>query len=620
MRSLWYVHFFPISFFVKLIRTKQNFFFELTVKANLEENYCPPLNIDQDKVLEKLSNRLKSRAREFVRSMLEGHRTGDSERYRGERLSSSLVDTALAYLYVQEGDKTSLTELISGKHDCDAATIEPLLEQMECWAALTMVKEAQGDWERALDLSTRLIEGQLVDAAFTGTVQNVAALLSKCEDPRVLRHYGLWVVQRDADAGVKLLTRGFGRGSEKLVAGDHQATLLELRKIDAKAAEAFLEYLVLSKKQSLPDAHMDLVMTLLGRIALALEDDTERSAMSEVAEDYREGAYADSFVAHLAIRSDGTKVVPVRLKLIMLLQGSQLLNVESLLDAIQRVPMLLFEQAILLGKLGRHREALQILAIDLRDANSAEAYCHQGGQVLSPMLAERIVDDGRPYLKLYANLVVRGAGKKKNNANAAPSSTQARVNGSIDAGKSKLLQLLLHIYLEQSSKAEGKREKEEELIPTAHLLNTQAIHLSTLDILEQVPDAWPLRTLETFLTKKLRGGVVRRHQGLIKRGISLAQNLEVNEEVWATLRSMGGVIQDEEYDEDGGDDGIGHLQEGPTNPNDDRSSILEEKKVVVLPSSFKNTSNGASPVKDILSTKQEEFHVDTDAPPNHELA
>lgn len=546
------------------------------MRNNLEANYSPPLDVDKDDVLKKLFHLLMSRARGLVWTLLEDHRS-TSNHYRGERLPRHLADTALAQLYAQENDKASLTQLLAEDNECDEATIEPLLEQNECWAALAKIKEKQGDWSRALDLSTRLIGGELVDAAFAGTVQDVATMLSRCDDPRLVRQYGLWLVQRDADAGIRLLTRGVGRGSDKLAAGDHQGTLSELRKIDEKAAEAFLEYLVLSRKQSLPDAHMDLVTTLLGRIASALEDDAERQAMAEVATDYREGAYEDSFVAHLALRIDGSKVMLERLKLIMLLQGSQALNVESLLGVIQRVPILMFEQAVLLGKLRRDREALQILAINLRDANSAEAFCHQGGQVLSPMLAERIANDGRPQLKLYATLITRGATKKKAAPAQPPATMPSGKSDTADGEKSRLLRLLLQIYLDQSSRGEGGEETYQ--IPTAHLLNTQAIHLSTLDILEQVPDAWPLKTLETFLTKKLRGGVVRRHQGLVERGVSLAQNLEVNEIVWARLRSMGGIIQDEPYDDDDGIEGDGDRSDG----GDETSLMVEEKKIVPLP-------------------------------------
>jgi hypothetical protein len=67
-------------------------------------------------------------------------------------------------------------------------------------------------------------------------------------------------------------------------------------------------------------------------------------------------------------------------------------------------------------------------------------------------------------------------------------------------------------------------------------------------VLAAVPDTWPVGVLETFLSRNLRQQLHVRRQGQIMRAASLAQNIEVQEHAWASLRAMGGVIQDEPDD------------------------------------------------------------------------
>ena len=73
---------------------------------------------------------------------------------------------------------------------------------------------------------------------------------------------------------------------------------------------------------------------------------------------------------------------------------------------------------------------------------------------------------------------------------------------------------------------------------TAHLLNTQALHLDAVDILQLVPDEWPLSTLETFLSQSLRRQMHRRAEVEINKAVSLCRSLDVAEDVWARLRCV----------------------------------------------------------------------------------
>ena len=151
--------------------------------------------------------------------------------------------------------------------------------------------------------------------------------------------------------------------------------------------------------------------------------------------------------------------------------------------------LLAYEQSILLGRLHRDEEALRLLALTLHDANSAEAYCSQGGAVLSPYMAIQIASslssdgaEGIPpsTLTQYAQLV-------KLNADRADH------RQTIESKKDTLLKTLLAVYMTSDASSEHISL----VTPTAHLLNTQALHLTTSDILPSVPPSWPLSTLCT---------------------------------------------------------------------------------------------------------------------------
>lgn len=327
------------------------------------------------------------------------------------------------------------------------------------------------------------------------------------------------------------------------------------------AASQFLEQSVLGSKQQQENAdlHEELLQVLLGRLLAALNDVESRTHLSDATQEYIDGGYAEAFVGHLALQGQGeggegmNKVIRDRIKLIMLLQGSQVIDSQKVLTEIQGQKwedaetqsgdtLLAYEKAILLGKVGRDEEALRTLALDLHDANSAEAYCLQGGVVLSPFTAGQVAsalssDGDTSTMHAYAKLISRG--------------TRSTIKRTSRSTKDRLLKILLSIYMNAAAPDSSTYNYQ---TATAHLLNTQAPHLSTLEILPLVPPSWPLKTLETFLTRSLRRESEQRHKGLIKRHVELSRSLEVGEESWLLARSLGGVLQEAE-DGEGGDGG-----------------------------------------------------------------
>jgi hypothetical protein len=382
---------------------------------------------------------------------------------------------------------------------------------------LLKVKQAKGDWKGTFDLLTRLLDGEIQDATFSGSIQDMIALLEQCQDADLVHQYGLWLVQRDADAGIKLLTKDKSAS---------RSTLEELRLVDDKAADAFLEHTALSKKQHTAEAHMELAHLLITRLRNALQQEEQRLLMEQIIRNFTQGEYAESFVAHMALQWDQTPMIVQRLKLIMLLQGSSILDVEKILEWVEEEPLLVFERAILLGKQHRDSEALELLAIKLRDANSSEIYCNQNRYALSSVQLKTLAVEQKQ-LVLYANFYAKSL-KRVNRDNRV-----------------KLLKILLQVYMKSGVGNEFQ-------VATSHLLNTQSLNLSPMEVLNLVPNHWSLSTLETFLSRSLRKEMHKSNEGQIKRSVALAQNLEVSENLWAKRRGLGGVIEDgTEGDEEG---------------------------------------------------------------------
>lgn len=563
------------------------------VDANLALNYSPALDVQTDKTLAQLKGDLLQRSDEMLRALLEEWRTASAatSAAQAEAISTFWAGSSMdeqmvanlnagvdsAYLTMiaerrgaaESGDaavEAELTTFLTSEHSCAPEKVEEVLKRKQFCSLLAEHHEHSGNVKAALKIWTGLVDGEMVDSLketidVPTALSKVAALLEEQNDPDLLSTYGRWLVRKDPEAGIQILTKQTpmpgsdpsqksttrSKAQELEAIQTQKATIDELRGVDADAATKYLEAVALStSKVQDEQMHRELAVALLHRVDNHLKDDAYRRKMDAVAHEYADGSYAESFFAHLALASDGSSRDIDRLKLTMLLQGSTVLDHQALLDMITPLESLVYEKAIVLGKLGRDSEALSLLAIRLRDANSAEAYCSQDGEVLSPMLATSIAEDHKDLQPFAAMLTRTYSQRIKAHAKAA-----AQRESSPAQRKEELLKQLLSVYM-----ANGAEEQFR--IATAHLLNTQALHLDNREVLELVPKDWSLQTLETFLTQSLRRQLHRRREMQVLRNIAKCRRLDVAEDLWARQRAMGGILQDTELDGGfgaGGDEG-----------------------------------------------------------------
>lgn len=568
------------------------------IRENLTWLYAPHSRHESSTELQLLEKRLLTRAYEMLEAVLEGCRANFKDRTEAELRRA--VDTALAKLYAHKGDRMRFVALLRSTNNAvDGQSIEEEARQAQAMGTLAELHYSRKNWEETLAIWTDILDGRLDDSDFNRNIGDIVQLVQNCS-AETQQRYAFWVVKHDAQAGVKLLAAvqslastqhpdrdGTTSAAAFAPPSDGQAhqIIAELERAGAQeAVDSFVEQLVLGQKRQDAELHERLIDILLSRVLDALKSEQAKNFYSQVTRDYQQGAYAESFLGHLALQSTSAPsvaAVPDRLKLILLLQGSKVYNIDRVLKRAANDSLLAYERAVLLGKLEHHHLALEVLAVELHDANSAEAYCCQGGIVVSPWVAKQIIGAASlDELEAYARLLARGVrSSRKLQPDLRDSllrellsvymkGTQGRKETIASATSS------LHPGSEKEETPSAPLDDEFNIAATAHLLNTQALHLSALDILPLVPEEWPLSTLSTFLGRNLRRESHRRHEGSIKRALALSHSLEQAERAWSTMRAAGGFIQDGE--EDGDSDG----------QNESRASdaeVSEEKEKSIIP-------------------------------------
>lgn len=85
-----------------------------------------------------------------------------------------------------------------------------------------------------------------------------------------------------------------------------------------------------------------------------------------------------------------TPIKALRLKLILFLQGSPFYDLTSAASRLEMITPLRTELAIVLGRQGKNKRALRLLATEIGDFVSAQAYCTQGGEIVPPRVAHLV--------------------------------------------------------------------------------------------------------------------------------------------------------------------------------------------------------------------------------------
>ncbi|KIM28040.1 hypothetical protein M408DRAFT_329694 [Serendipita vermifera MAFF 305830] len=544
---------------------------DTTIKQ-IVANYSPHLkpSTSESSAGQELQRTLEWSAREMLCKYLRKFRT--RRQYVGElggmytdEAVNRAVDTVSVMLYAPTSGPEELQELRSLLDESLLISIDDVRDQLienGHIQSLARMLEKRNDHSTLIELYVNVAEGTWRDPSISDPVAKVRALLSNSKDRALVQKHALWLLKRDRHNGLKLLIRNESRGARS---SDEDTKLLaQIREIDEKAATEFLEYLVLQKKSLEPSLHTQLVTGYLGSLLKHMEDpkiaELHRSALSE----YLSSASRSSrpFLFYFAFETPDSEHKQIRLKLAMVLQGSNFYDLEGLrrklrVQEASLRSLLCLETAILDAKASDHKAALSVLVNDLQDFVSAEAYCSLGGRVITPKIAIAIAD--RLGLANWAALVLtsESSGGDAVNGNVGRSRRQASshspgVNGirggtPSDAASPaeprkamELTRMLLEVYMKAG---------ESRAIEASRLLNAQAVNLDPADIIPQVPAGWSLDLVSSFLHRSFRRSLHEVYEGQILKQLSAGQNLQTSELAFEAFAAAGAMVEESNGDE-----------------------------------------------------------------------
>ncbi|KAH3886109.1 transforming growth factor-beta receptor-associated protein 1-like [Dreissena polymorpha] len=252
------------------------------------------------------------------------------------------IDVALLKLYA-EINSPELLPLIEVDSGCDLKDCAEWLENYERHHSLAMLCKYHGDNDKALNIWSRLVNGDIKDDLFPG-FEFVVNFLSNLSDHDLVWKYVEWALEKDQELSIKIFTERPAQEppSERL----RPDTVIDYLHRYPRAVVSYLEYLVFQKKLEKEKYHTHLAVLYLENVLNLMKANGVKKEHIDMA----------------------------RSKLRTMLQVSNLYRVQLILGKAKEQEMHA-ECAILYGKLEDHEKALRILVHQLRDYAAAENYC-----------------------------------------------------------------------------------------------------------------------------------------------------------------------------------------------------------------------------------------------------
>lgn len=347
----------------------------------------------------------------------------------------------------------------------------------------------------------RLLDGTWKDPQFTGSIDDVASILSQEDDPDLLSAHAVWLVRNDPSVALQVLTR-----AKSASALDPRRTFEAVSGVDEDAAETYLQTVVLQRPDADPALQSDLILRYLARLKKTLRPDQARALATSYVESH--DADRPTYLTHLrrtlaaATDPDLEAALKTRLSFILFLPVAAAALNPDIRKELEGMggsdDAFAYERAMVYGKLGMHRPAISLLAVTLGDFSSAETYCLQAGQVLT---------------KADATKTAKALGLK------VPPEVARRRTKSSASSKSELFALLFDIGM-----ASGSPDKASIMIG---ILSRHAPHLPLDRLLPSLPPSWPLdATLSTYIIRSLRRTGHERDEAMIVKAVALGQEME----------------------------------------------------------------------------------------------
>ncbi|KAK7286832.1 hypothetical protein RJT34_22115 [Clitoria ternatea] len=322
------------------------------------------------------------------------------EACREKNLTQSVregVDTLLMYLYRALNCVDDMERLASSTNWCVVEELEQMLEESGHLRTLAFLCASKGMSSKAVHiwriLARNYSSGLWKDPALENSIQDGENLISgrtvaaaeaskileeSSDQDLILQHLG-WIADISQVLAVKVLTSD---KREIQLSPDDVVTAIDPQKVEI--LQRYLQWLI--EYQDCNDTQLHTLYAL--SLAKSAIEAFESENMSE---NLDSGNIEAKGLANTIFET------PVRERLQMFLQSSDLYDPEEVLDLIEGSELWL-EKAILYRRLGQETLVLQILALKLEDSEAAEQYCAEIGRADAYMqLLEMYLDpqDGK---------------------------------------------------------------------------------------------------------------------------------------------------------------------------------------------------------------------------------
>ncbi|KAK5995861.1 Transforming growth factor-beta receptor-associated 1-like protein [Cladobotryum mycophilum] len=393
--------------------------------------------------------------------------------------------------------RVELNDLVDSGMDCFDRAIT-LLQAYHRLFVLSRLYQSRKMSADVLATWKRIVEGEQDDAEeLPDGEQRVREYLTKISNQSLVQEYGLWLANRNAKLGVQVFAEDKGKAKFE------PAQVVELLRQEAPdAVKYYLEHLVFGKGYT---GYVDELITYyLDVVITDLESPASRDRVLAAYDAYRalqapKPTYRH-FLAENAAEDD--EVWQSRLRLLQLLGGAHDYDVAAIRERLSSLQgdLLVPESIILDGRERRHEDALRLLVHKLGDYDTAVSYCLRGGaSIYSPTPGRR---------------------------DSIPEVEQQR----------RLFQVILHEFLTIDDISDKVQQ-------TSALLERFGGWFDVDDVLRLVPDSWSVDIVAGFLVGALRRLVAEKHESMVTRALSGAENLRVSYDLVVGVEEKGASIE-----------------------------------------------------------------------------
>ncbi|XP_031786961.1 vam6/Vps39-like protein [Nasonia vitripennis] len=382
-----------------------------------------------------------------------------------------IIDTTLLKCYLQTND--ALVAPLLRLNHCHLAEAEKTLLQHQKYPELIILYQTKGQHKKALELLEK--QSKENDSSLKGTERTIQYLqhLGKDHMELILKFAG-WVLEQDPGEGLRIFME-------------------DVQEVEHLPRPKVLDYLL--------RCHKDLVITYLEHVVHVWEDNNPLFH-NVLVHQYKEKCLAA--LTPSVTPAEKENVQHIRQKLQQFLEKSQHYTPETVLRDFP-FDCLYEERAIILGRLGRHQQAVSIYINLLNDVPKAIQYCNN----------------------VYARYQNQSQAdkNKQQDGNEEVYVTLIRQLLRPDDREGCASELML---MDPSSTTQ--RTAQPDLETALELLEEHAAKIEPQKALDVLPDSVPIGRIRHFLEASLQNNINEKRRMQVLKGLLYAEHLQVQEQ------------------------------------------------------------------------------------------